>query len=50
MKLVTTIAALDILGPQYRWNTNLYTNGFIDQGILYGNLIWQGFGDPKLVP
>jgi serine-type D-Ala-D-Ala carboxypeptidase/endopeptidase (penicillin-binding protein 4) len=50
MKLLTTVAALDILGPQYRWKTNFYTTGLIEQGILNGNLIIQGFGDPKLVP
>lgn len=50
MKLVTTLAALDLLGPQYRWKTNVYTNGNIQQGVLYGDLIWQGSGDPKLVP
>ena len=50
MKLLTTVAALDILGPQYRWKTNFYTNGLIEQGVLNGNLMVQGFGDPKLVP
>lgn len=50
MKLVTTLAALDLLGPQYRWKTNVYTNGNIQQGVLHGDLIWQGSGDPKLVP
>ena len=50
MKLLTTVAALDILGPQYRWKTNFYSNGLIEQGVLNSNLIVQGFGDPKLVP
>ena len=50
MKLLTTVAALDILGPQYRWKTNFYTTSLIEQGVLNGNLIIQGFGDPKLVP
>ena len=50
MKLVTTLAAVDLLGPQYRWKTNVYTNGSIQQGVLHGDLIWQGSGDPKLVP
>ncbi len=50
MKLLTTFAALEILGSQYRWKTNFYTTGFVDQGVLNGNLIVQGFGDPKLVP
>ena len=50
MKLVSTLAALDLLGPQYRWHTNIYTNGVVHQGVLHGNLYWQGTGDPKLVP
>ncbi len=50
MKILTTLAALDLIGPQYRWKTNLYTTGYIEHGTLKGNLYWQGFGDPKLVP
>jgi D-alanyl-D-alanine carboxypeptidase/D-alanyl-D-alanine-endopeptidase (penicillin-binding protein 4) len=50
MKLLTTLAGLDILGPQYRWRTNIYTDGIIRQGVLKGNLYLQGTGDPKLIP
>jgi len=50
MKLITTLSGLDVLGPQYRWRTNVYTDGFISQGTLKGNLYLQGTGDPKLVP
>ena len=50
MKLVTTLSGLDILGPQYRWRTNIYTDGLIRQGILKGNIYLQGTGDPKLIP
>ena len=50
MKLLTTLTGLDILGPQYRWRTNIYTDGIIRQGVLKGNLYLQGSGDPKLVP
>jgi serine-type D-Ala-D-Ala carboxypeptidase/endopeptidase (penicillin-binding protein 4) len=50
MKLVTTLASLDILGPQFRWRTNIYTDGVIRQGVLKGNLYLQGTGDPKLIP
>jgi D-alanyl-D-alanine carboxypeptidase/D-alanyl-D-alanine-endopeptidase (penicillin-binding protein 4) len=50
MKLITTLAGLDILGPQYRWRTNVYTDGNIRQGTLKGNLYLQGTGDPKLIP
>lgn len=50
MKVLTTLSALDILGPQYRWRTNIYTDGVIRQGTLKGNLYLQGTGDPKLIP
>jgi D-alanyl-D-alanine carboxypeptidase/D-alanyl-D-alanine-endopeptidase (penicillin-binding protein 4) len=50
MKLLTTLSGLDVLGPQYRWRTNVYTDGVIRQGVLNGNLYLQGTGDPKLVP
>ena len=50
MKLVTTLSGLDILGPKYRWHTNIYTDGLIRQGTLKGNLYLQGTGDPKLIP
>ena len=50
MKLLTTLTGLDMLGPQYRWRTNVYTDGLIRQGTLKGNIYLQGTGDPKLVP
>lgn len=50
MKLITTLSSLDMLGPQYRWRTNLYTDGIIRQGTLKGNIYLQGTGDPKLIP
>lgn len=48
MKLVTTAAALDLLGPGYRWNTRIYTNGTQSGAILQGDLIIKGSGDPRL--
>jgi len=50
MKLLTTLSGLDILGPQFRWRTNIYTDGIVRQGTLKGNLYLQGTGDPKLIP
>lgn len=48
-KLFTTAAALDILGAHYRPKTILYYDGKIDSlGILHGNLIIRGLGDPTL--
>jgi len=49
MKLVTTYAALDLLGPAYTWNTPVYLDGPVHDGTLQGNLIIKGVGDPKLV-
>jgi serine-type D-Ala-D-Ala carboxypeptidase/endopeptidase (penicillin-binding protein 4) len=49
MKLVTTYAAMDLLGPDFTWNTRFYTDGKIENGVLRGNLYVQGGGDPKLV-
>jgi D-alanyl-D-alanine carboxypeptidase/D-alanyl-D-alanine-endopeptidase (penicillin-binding protein 4) len=49
MKLVTTSAALDLLGPSYQWRTPVYLEGPVREGVLQGNLVLQGQGDPKLV-
>lgn len=49
MKLVTTYAALDLLGPAFTWNTPVFTDGTLQGNTLSGNLYIQGQGDPKLV-
>jgi D-alanyl-D-alanine carboxypeptidase/D-alanyl-D-alanine-endopeptidase (penicillin-binding protein 4) len=49
IKLVTTSAALDLLGPSFTWQTRVYTTGKLKNGVLNGDLIFQGSGDPKLV-
>ena len=48
-KLVTTDAALELLGPAWRWNTPVWLQGAVHNGVLDGNLVIQGRGDPKLV-
>jgi D-alanyl-D-alanine carboxypeptidase/D-alanyl-D-alanine-endopeptidase (penicillin-binding protein 4) len=48
MKLVTTFAALELLGPAYRWRTEVYADGPIRNGVLDGNLVLKGYGDPKI--
>jgi D-alanyl-D-alanine carboxypeptidase/D-alanyl-D-alanine-endopeptidase (penicillin-binding protein 4) len=48
MKLVTTFAALDLLGPDYRWKTEAYLGGPLVDGVLHGDLILKGYGDPKI--
>ena len=49
MKLITTYAALDQLGPDFTWKNRVYIDGTVDSGVLTGNLILRGSGDPKLV-
>lgn len=49
MKLVTTFAALDLLGPAYTWRTPVWVNGPVVNGVLQGSVFIQGQGDPKLV-
>jgi D-alanyl-D-alanine carboxypeptidase/D-alanyl-D-alanine-endopeptidase (penicillin-binding protein 4) len=48
MKLVTTFAALELLGPDYHWKTEAYLDGPLDNGTLHGNLVLKGYGDPKI--
>jgi len=48
MKLVTTFAALEILGRDYRWKTEAYLGGPILNRTLKGDLILKGYGDPKI--
>jgi D-alanyl-D-alanine carboxypeptidase/D-alanyl-D-alanine-endopeptidase (penicillin-binding protein 4) len=49
MKLTTTYAALDLLGPAYAWSTPVYVDGSVRDGTLNGNVYIKGQGDPKLV-
>ncbi len=49
MKLVTTSAALDLLGPTYTWKTQAYTLGEVQGDTLRGDLLIKGTGDPKFV-
>lgn len=48
MKLVTSATALELLGPQYRFHTSLGYTGEIRNGVLYGDLVIRGGGDPAL--
>ncbi|MDH5177421.1 MAG: D-alanyl-D-alanine carboxypeptidase/D-alanyl-D-alanine-endopeptidase [Gammaproteobacteria bacterium] len=46
MKVVTTFAALEQLGPAYTWRTRAYAAGPIRDQVLEGNLVLVGGGDP----
>jgi serine-type D-Ala-D-Ala carboxypeptidase/endopeptidase (penicillin-binding protein 4) len=48
MKLFTTYAGLELLGPGYTWKTEVHAAGEIRRGTLYGDLVLKGGGDPKL--
>ena len=47
-KAMTALYALDVLGPTHRFETTLMSNGPIENGILKGDLILVGGGDPLL--
>ena len=47
-KLYTTAAALDVLGPDFRYETSLFATGPVVDGILKGSLVVRGSGDPVI--
>ncbi|WP_170789777.1 D-alanyl-D-alanine carboxypeptidase/D-alanyl-D-alanine endopeptidase [Ruegeria lacuscaerulensis] len=47
-KALTALYALDVLGSDYRFETKLIANGPVENGILNGDLILVGGGDPLL--
>lgn len=46
MKLVTSYSALGVLGPTYRWPTEIYTAGNVVGDTLQGDVIIKGYGNP----
>jgi serine-type D-Ala-D-Ala carboxypeptidase/endopeptidase (penicillin-binding protein 4) len=48
IKVLTSYAALDLLGPAYRWHTEVWANGPVRDRRLEGDLILRGGGDPSL--
>ena len=48
MKLVTSYAALDLLGPAFTFKTDVLVTGTVAGGVLDGDLVLRGGGDPKL--
>jgi serine-type D-Ala-D-Ala carboxypeptidase/endopeptidase (penicillin-binding protein 4) len=49
MKVLTTYAALSLLGPAYRWRTQFFLSKPLVGDVLTGDLIIKGGGDPKMV-
>lgn len=48
MKLLTTWTALKVLGPAYTWKTETWLRGELKDGVLNGDLVLKGYGDPFL--
>ena len=49
LKIITTYAGLDLLGPYFTWNTRFYIDAPIVDGHVDGNLYIKGSGDPLLI-
>ncbi len=49
IKTLTTFSALEELGPAFTWRTELYALGPVSNGVLNGDLLMKGGGDPFLV-
>jgi D-alanyl-D-alanine carboxypeptidase/D-alanyl-D-alanine-endopeptidase (penicillin-binding protein 4) len=50
LKVLTSVAAAERLGWHYRFQTRLYATGPIEKGILRGDLLVVGSGDPSINP
>ena len=48
LKVLTTFASLETLGPNNTWHTRALIRGEIDDGVLDGDLILKGGGDPYM--
>ena len=48
-KMLTTLVALDMLAPSYTWKTDVHVLGKVVDGVLHGDLLLKGYGDPYLV-
>lgn len=47
-KIITAAVALDVLGPEYRYETRFMAAGVVRDGVLDGNLLVEGRGDPTV--
>ena len=47
-KIITTFAALETLGPDFRFTTTVQTAAAVEDGVLTGDLYLVGGGDPFL--
>jgi len=49
IKLATTLAALKELGPSHVWTTEIHATAPVRDGVLRGDLVLRGTGDPGMV-
>jgi serine-type D-Ala-D-Ala carboxypeptidase/endopeptidase (penicillin-binding protein 4) len=49
IKLATTLAALSELGPSHVWTTEIHATAPVQDGVLRGDLVLRGTGDPGMV-
>ena len=47
-KVATCYAALLEFGKDFRWPTQVFYNGKIKRGVLYGDLVIKAYGDPSI--
>jgi D-alanyl-D-alanine carboxypeptidase/D-alanyl-D-alanine-endopeptidase (penicillin-binding protein 4) len=45
-KILTAVAAMHVLGPDYRFTTDVVRRGSVSDGVLHGSLYLVGHGDP----
>ncbi|MBW2733606.1 MAG: D-alanyl-D-alanine carboxypeptidase/D-alanyl-D-alanine-endopeptidase [Deltaproteobacteria bacterium] len=48
VKIITSTAALALLGSEFRFKTAVYAPGYKGGKVVEGNLFLKGFGDPSL--
>jgi PBP4 family serine-type D-alanyl-D-alanine carboxypeptidase len=48
VKVLTSVTALSILEPDYRFKTEYYSGGDFSNGVIHGGLYMKGYGDPTL--
>jgi serine-type D-Ala-D-Ala carboxypeptidase/endopeptidase (penicillin-binding protein 4) len=49
-KMLTTAAAMSALGPGFRYRTSIYGAAPDEEGVVHGDVVLRGSGDPSLMP